>query len=158
METSMMLHGFASYLGIAVAGLIATSVMTLFALSFSGVGLISANAIEAVGSSVLGKLDGARSVGVWFHGIAGMAFAFVYAFLIQAVHLTGAAWPMIAGGFIGGIHGYLVSFVVVISIGEYSHYAQFRENGIGLGLIYLAAHVLYGTTLGFLFYALHVFA
>ncbi len=153
----LVFSDFASVIGVMAAGLIATAVMTAFVLSFTYVGILSASPVDAIGSSVLGRIKGARLFGYALHATAGIVFAFIYASILYASGFIGGVWPVVGAAGIGAAHGYVVSFLIVISVGENHPWAQYRDEGIGMGVVYLVAHILYGLALGTLFSLMQIF-
>lgn len=148
---------FMNNLGVIAAGLVATGVMTAFVLSFTWAGLLATSSIEAVGTLMSTSTQNARRIGYGVHAFIGVIFAFVYAIVMAATGFTTGAWPILAGVGMGIIHGYVVSFIVIIEIAEHHPMAEFRENGPAMGAMYFAAHVIYGGVLGAMLQLLLVF-
>jgi hypothetical protein len=133
---------------IVMAGLVATTGMSLFALSFKQLGIIPVNTVRAIGSTVTGTMNSALPVGWMIHYSVGLVFAFVYTAVLRFIGAT-SFWGLVtSGGFIGALHGVLIGFILVISVGEYHHIKRYRDEGMGLAGVYFLAHMVYGVLIG----------
>lgn len=135
---------------ILCAGLIATSAMTIFLRAVTRSGLTNADMERAIGSLLTKSLDSALLVGVLMHFTAGIFFAMIYALLFMVFGASGP-WQLAGIGLImGTIHGFVLSFLLVISVAEYHPLPQFRDVGFGVTVAHLIGHSIYGAVVGFM--------
>lgn len=151
MDTTLAVQGLSVGTQMVIAGLVATAVMTLFVFAFNRLHLLQMNPVAAIGSTISENQQTALVAGSFMHITLGIAFAFIYAGILRTIGLTGPLSSIFGAAGIGAAHGYVVSFLVVIFIGEHNRFAEFRREGVGLAVIYLVAHLLYGATLGAMF-------
>lgn len=146
--------GLSSVASISIAGMIATLAMSLFVLSFSRTVILPLNPLVAVGTMVTRSRSEALKAGMLIHVCLGLGAAFFYAALLKAAGFVTGMTPIAAASLIGLIHGYILSFLIVISLGENGQTPGVRKQGMTQAGVYLFAHVLFGLTLGIMFAAL----
>lgn len=86
-------------------------------------------------------------VGFAIHTTLGIGFAFLYAAFL---HFSSLPFNALTGLLLGSIHGVVVMLLVSILIMEHHPVARYHERGPATGLAQLAAHMLYGFTVGFI--------
>jgi len=150
-STTLSFSVVSSILG---AGTIATAVMSLFVLLFSGTAVLPLNPLMVIGSMVTSSRIAAPRFGAVMHFAVGILAAFLYAVLLRATGFVSAAMPIAGATLIGFIHGYVMSFILVISLGENGASPGIRKQGMAQAGVYLVAHVLFGASLGLMFMVL----
>jgi hypothetical protein len=134
------------WLLLLVSGIVGTSVMTAFLLVPRWLGWANVDVIRAGGALVVGGLNrGAFPVGLAIHAALGIVFAFLYAAFL---HYSALPFNALTGLLLGSIHGVVVMLLVSILIMEHHPVARYHERGPATGLAQLAAHMLYGLTIG----------
>lgn len=131
-----------------MSGITGTSVMTAFLLAPRWMGWANVDVIRAGGALVVGGLNrAALPVGFAIHAALGIGFAFLYAAFL---HFSSLPFNALTGLLLGSIHGVIVMLLVSILIMEHHPVALYHERGPATGLAQLAAHMLYGLTVGFI--------
>ena len=144
---------------IAVAGLLATTVMSAVLYAVQWLRLVEADMIRAVGSIFTRKEENALVPGIVIHTVSGIAFAFLYVALWTAVlPLTSGVQYVAAGLLTGFAHGAVVSLMLVILIAEHHPLPRFKKAGVGVAITHLLAHVAYGVAVGLItgFFGVHL--
>lgn len=131
-----------------IAGIIATAAMTAFVASFKQLRIAPVNGLRAIGAGMMGSRDYGLSAGLALHFTFGIIFAFVYRGAIAFVGSEAGSFAYFLGPAIGFFHGIVSMMLLVILVAEHHPLHRYRESGLGVPGIYLAAHVLYGTVLG----------
>ena len=72
----------------------------------------------------------------------------IYTILFSVLDLQGFYATTGAGLFIGFLHGFILSFILVTSVAEHHPLAEFREAGVGVALSHFLGHIIYGTLVG----------
>jgi hypothetical protein len=130
------------------AGLIGTAGMSIFIYSRSTFGFSGREALSIIGRLVTESPEQAPKAGAILHAAAGVLFAICYTILILAISPAGVMARAGTGALIGLAHGFTMSYVMVISVAEHHPVIRLREAGIGLALLYLLGHVIYGILVG----------
>ena len=146
MSPELTLHGIGYASQTVVAALMATGAMTVFAFAFNAGRVLHINPVAAIGSIFAESRRAALGVGFMMHATLGILFAFVYRALLSAIGLDGPTSSIVGAAAMGVAHGYIVSFWVVINVAEHNRWEEFREEGVGLAVIYFVAHIVYGMT------------
>jgi hypothetical protein len=134
------------WISLLVAGLAGTTVMTLFLLTPRWMGWAKVDVIRAGGALVVGGLNRAAfPVGLTVHITLGIVFAFIYAAFL---HMSALPLNALTGLLMGSVHGVVVMLLVSVLIMEHHPVAQYHERGPATGIAQLAAHMLYGLTVG----------
>ena len=129
-----------------ISGIAGTSVMTAFLLAPRWMGWANVDVIRAGGALVVGGLSrSAFPVGFAIHSTLGIVFAFLYAAFL---HFSSLPFNALTGLLLGTLHGVVVMLLVSILIMEHHPVARYHERGPATGLAQLAAHMLYGFTVG----------
>jgi hypothetical protein len=131
-----------------VAGLIATTGMTLLLNAVTKSGVANADMVRAVGSLFTKSLDNAARRGIIIHFTVGLVFGFLYTFAIQAFEVEGFLSNVGSGVLIGFIHGAVVSFLLVASVAEHHPLPEFQKAGFSVAVAHWAAHLFYGLLIG----------
>lgn len=146
MNPASMIGSFLVYA--TLAGLLGGVAMTLVMRLIARRGLKSGDMIVAVGSLLTKSRENARMVGLFLHGFSAVGFGLLYTLLLIALNLSG--WPsgFFAGGFVGVLHGIVVSLALVWVVADEHPIEEFREAGPAVFLEHFAGHVAYGATVG----------
>ena len=148
---SATVFGLPAILSICAAGIVATALMSAFVLSFTRTIVLPVNPLEAIGAMFTRSEREAWRIGLLMHTSVGIGAAFLYAYLLRAAGMTGLLLPIGAAAMIGLIHGYVLSFIIVISLGENGTTSEIRTQGMSQAGVYLVAHIIYGLSLGIMF-------
>ena len=136
---------------IALIGLLATTAMTTFLYLVNGAGLANGDMVRAIGSAITKRYEGSFKTGLGVHCVSGIIFAGIYVYILslvppladdQAIKLAGL------GAMLGFVHGLVVSLGLVVVVAEHHPIEQFRKAGVGVALVHLLAHVVYGGVIG----------
>jgi uncharacterized membrane protein YagU involved in acid resistance len=150
--------------GWAIFGLIATAALTVVMIGAQLLGWTRLDLALILGTFVTPDLDRARVAGFFIHLVNGQAFALGYAFVFAAADR--ATWW--TGALLGVLHGAVAMLVIVPLLpGVHPNMATERaglSSGVALEppgflalnygretpLVTMAAHVVYGASLGLL--------
>ena len=130
------------------AGIIGTGGMTLFMHSITQTGIANADMVRAIGSIFTRSLDSALLVGTLLHFTAGVIFAMIYTILFGFFGAQGTLPHVGIGILIGFMHGFVLSFFLVISVAEHHPLKEFREAGFSVAVAHLIGHIIYGALVG----------
>jgi len=147
MNPANMIGNFLLYA--TLAGLLGGVAMTLTMRLIARSGLKSGgDMIVAVGSLLTKSRENARMVGFFLHSFSAVGFGLLYTLLLITLNLSG--WPsgLFAGGFVGVLHGIVVSLALVWVVADEHPLEEFREAGPAVFLEHFAGHVAYGATVG----------
>lgn len=136
---------------ISLVGLLATSVMTAFLYFIHWAGFANGDMVRAIGSAITKRYDGSLWTGLAVHYVTGIIFAAIYVYILALVPpLSDGHVIKIAGlgALLGFVHGLVVSMGLVVVVAEHHPMEQFRRAGVGVALLHLAAHVVYGGVVG----------
>jgi hypothetical protein len=131
-----------------VAGLAGTAGMTGFMNALTKKRITNADMIRAIGSALTRNLESSLLVGALLHFISGTFFAIIYTLCFGLMGLTSLTTYMFVGLCMGFVHGFVLSFILIIVIAEHHPLPQFREPGFGTAVAHLVGHVLYGLIVG----------
>jgi hypothetical protein len=87
-------------------------------------------------------------VGLGIHLILGIGFAYAYFAFLTFSKLP---FNVLSGAMLGSLHGVVVMLLVAILVMEHHPIAKYHDRGPATGIAQLAAHMLYGATLGAVF-------
>ena len=131
-----------------VAGIIGTSAMTLMLFIMTKLEIVQVDMVRAVGSIFTKSLDSANSLGLLIHYIFGIFFAFLYTIIIVLLNIDTVFKSIVVGSTIGFIHGFVVSFLLVVAVAEHHPLIEFRQPGLKVAVGHYAAHITYGVIVG----------
>lgn len=144
----MMTFGIAPLIG----GIVGTVVMTVFLLLPRWLKLGHVDVIRAVGALITRRTENAFIPGLVVHVVSGIVWAYLYVILLRALTLPLDIWTFT---FAGALHGGIVMLLVCIVIMEHHPMARYHDRGPMTGVMQLFAHILYGFTVGVVWYLLH---
>ncbi len=130
-----------------LAGLIATTGMTLVLWAITRSGWTNADMVRALGSAVTGKYENSARVGLIIHYSAGIPIALLYALAIHLIHTESFFYVLLAGTAFGFVHGFAFGFVLV-ELSEHHPVEQFKEADFQVAVAHLIGHVVYGFLVG----------
>lgn len=137
-------------IGGALAGLAGAAMMNGFMRSISVRFSQRVNMITALGSLLTGNTENANRIGTLTHAVSGALFGVIYVALLNMTSITFVPALAAMGLGIGFIHGLVVSYGLMVVVGEHHPVPQFRQVTLETGLLHLVGHVLYGLTVGLL--------
>jgi hypothetical protein len=135
---------------VLLAGVAGTLAMTIFMYVCHWTKFANGDMVRAIGSVVTKKYEGSFGPGIAIHILNGIVFAFVYYYawkelgILNAVDVTDAKVMPQIGMMTGFIHGFIVSFSLVIAVAEHHPLEQFRRTGFAVALVHILGHVVYG--------------
>lgn len=132
----------------AVAGIIGTTGMTVFLWVITKLDVVHVDMVRAMGSVFTKSLDSAMGVGVVIHYVAGIILAFFYVLVMSIINIDSVFQAVVIGSTIGFIHGFVVSFLLVVAVGEHHPLEQFRQPGLKVAIGHYAGHLVYGFLVG----------
>ena len=137
---------------ILISGLVSTLLMTLLFGAITNLKIANADMIRALGSIYTKNYDNSFRPGFIFMLFSGVLFAFIYYLIINFfVPIPGIA-TVLAGLAMGFFHGMVVSLGLVIIVAEHHPLEEFRAAGFAVAASHLLAHIVYGFSIGTLFY------
>jgi hypothetical protein len=131
-----------------VAGVLGTAGMTGVMYLIDRAGLANAKMEIAIGSLITKSSTNARPVGLLIHFAAGMFFAILYVALFHALKVHAMLQSFGLGIIVGFVHGFVMSFLLVIAVAEHHPLPEFREAGFGVAVAHIVGHVVYGALVG----------
>jgi uncharacterized membrane protein YagU involved in acid resistance len=132
----------------ALAGIIATTGMSLVLWAISQTGIANAAMIRAIGSMFTRSYEDSFGPGLVVHFIAGVIIAFLYVALISLLAPDTLAGTIAYGGMIGLAHGIAFGFLLVVAVAEHHPLERFRRAGLEVAVAHLFGHVVYGVLVG----------
>ncbi len=137
-----------SALAAVSAGIVGTTGMTLVMRMIDRGTRINAGMVVAIGSVFTRSREGAARVGLAVHFTAGVLFAVLYTTLFAFYDIAGLLHFVGIGLGFGFIHGFVMSFILVIAVAEYHPLEEFREAGFAVAVVHVVGHIVYGTLVG----------
>ena len=142
----------------AIAGIIGDLIMIFFLRRARFFHLPETQMIRAIGSMVTKKVENALWPGFLIHLAGGIFFAYFYRLFLETApgvgeNLTQGGQVMVfvvVCGMMGFVHGLIVTLFLVISVSQYHPIEEFRSLDPGDMAAHVIAHIVYGTTVGFL--------
>jgi uncharacterized membrane protein YagU involved in acid resistance len=131
-----------------LAGIVGTAGMTFTMYLINRTGIANARMVIAVGSIITKSREKAIKVGLIIHFAFGIFFGMIYTFLIQIFEVAGFSSTVGIGFFIGCIHGFVMSFILVIAVAEHHPLEEFRDTGFAVAFAHVIGHMVYGTLVG----------
>lgn len=132
----------------AVSGFIGTSGMTALLWIITKLDIVHVDMVRAVGSLFTKSMDSAIGVGLVAHYATGIILAFFYVLIISIIDINDVFQATVIGSTIGFIHGFVVSFLLVVAVGEHHPLEQFRQPGLTVAIGHYAGHLVYGFLVG----------
>lgn len=137
-----------TFLVTVLAGIVATSGMSLLMWAITRSGIAEADMIRAIGTIFTRSGKSAFTVGLVVHYIVGVLIAFAYVALISIIGYSSVAGAIGLGCLISIAHGVAFGFVLVISVAEHHPMERFRKAGMEVAVAHFAGHVVYGFLIG----------
>lgn len=132
----------------AVAGVIATTGMTILLWIITKLEVVHVDMVRAIGSMFTKSLDSAAGIGLVAHYLTGIILAFFYVLILSIINVSNVFQATVIGSTIGFIHGFVVSFLLVVAVGEHHPLKQFRQPGLTVAVAHYAGHLVYGFLVG----------
>lgn len=131
-----------------VAGVIGTGGMTFTMYMINKMGITNAKMVIAIGSIITKTRENAIRVGLVMHFTAGIAFAILYTIFFSVYGITGILQFVGVGFGFGFIHGFVMSFILIIAVAEHHPLEEFRKAGFDVAVAHVIGHLIYGTLVG----------
>jgi hypothetical protein len=132
----------------AVAGVIGTGGMTFTMYLINKMGFTNARMVIAIGSILTKTRENAIRVGLIMHFTAGVIFAILYTLFFSLYGISGLLQFVGVGFGFGFIHGFVMSFILVIAVAEHHPLEEFRNAGFPVAIAHVVGHLVYGTLVG----------
>ena len=136
-----------------VGGFIATIGITLVLWLIDKSGWTKADMVRAIGSLFTRSYENSLRVGLVIHFAAGIVISAIYLHILSLLNLSGSITVVVIGGIIGFIHGFVVSFGIVI-FSEHHPVEHFQEADFQVAVAHVLGHIVYGLIIGGIFAAL----
>ena len=137
---------------IIISGLISTILMSLLFGAITHLKIANADMIRALGSIYTKKYNNSFKPGFIFMMFSGVLFAFIYYVIINFFVPTPGIATVLAGLAMGFFHGMVVSLGLVVLVAEHHPLEEFRAAGFAVAGSHLIGHIVYGFSIGTLFY------
>ena len=131
-----------------VAGVIGTGGMTFVMYLINKMGVTNARMVIAIGSILTKTRENAIRVGLIIHFTAGVIFATLYTIFFSVYGISGLLQFVGVGFGFGFIHGFIMSFILVIAVAEHHPLEEFRQAGFAVAVAHVVGHLVYGTLVG----------
>lgn len=131
-----------------LAGLIGTAGMTIVMYLITRSGWTNANMVAAIGSIFTKSLDNAPGVGLILHFVSGVIFGNIYTLLFKIAGIQGFLDTAGLGLGFGFVHGFALSFILVVVVAEHHPLQEFQEAGFSVAIAHIVGHMVYGTLVG----------
>jgi hypothetical protein len=134
-------------------GLVATTVMTVFLWVLKYFSLINISMLKALGSVLTKNDKNALIPGIIINYLAGITFCFFYILLFKIFPLAGTGEALILlGSAMGFAHGVVVALLLVVLVAEHHPLEKYKSVGFKVAGYYLISHIIYGFTIGLLYF------
>jgi len=137
---------------IVIAGLISTILMCLILGAITRLEIANADMIRALGSIYTKDYSNSFKQGFIFMLFSGVFFSFIYYIIINFFVPIPGIQTVLAGLAMGLFHGMVVSLGLVVIVAEHHPLEKFRNAGFSVAGSHLVAHIVYGFSIGTLFY------
>lgn len=104
----------------------------------------------ALGSYFTGQIEGAKSLGIRIHCVAGTLFGVIYLLILDAMKMLVFPHAILLGIAFGFFHGMMTSYILMFYASERHPIEQYRNATLEEGLLHLIGHVIYGAVCGLL--------
>lgn len=134
-------------LGSVIAGLVGAFAMALFMKKVTASNPVRVDMVEALGSLLRGKLEGAEPVGLAVHLVVGLIWAQIYGLAILFID------PGILGGLgvglvFGLIQGIFVTLGLMVVVSGHHPVEKYRDAPMSVGVVHLLGHLVFGASVG----------
>lgn len=133
---------------IIISGLLASTVMILLMNLITKSNLANADMVRAIGSLITKSKENCLGVGLTIYFAAGIVFAFPYYYLLNMVPMEQPNQEIVVAGLLGLVHGFIVSFALVVEVAGRHPVREFSSAGFAIALAHILGHVFYGLTIG----------
>jgi hypothetical protein len=131
-----------------VAGVVGTGGMTFVMFLINKMGVTNARMVIAIGSILTKTRENAIRVGLIMHFTAGIIFAILYTVFFSVYGIDNLLQFVAVGFGFGFIHGFVMSFILVIAVAEHHPLEEFRQAGFAVAVAHVVGHMVYGTLVG----------
>jgi uncharacterized membrane protein YagU involved in acid resistance len=130
------------------AGVVASFAMIVFMYAVTWTGIANGDMVRALGSIYTERYENSLLPGLIFFITGGIIFALIYAGVFSIFDFQYPRSYLYAGALFGFAHGWLMSFIMAVSVAEWHPLPKFHEVGFGVAITHVIGHVVYGATLG----------
>lgn len=132
----------------AVGGVVGAIVMNAFMYLVSAQSEARVNMIEALGSLITKKTEGAIRVGSIFHIISGVVFGIIYGLILSKANALALPYSIFLGLGMGLFHGIVVAYCLMFIVSEKHPIEKYRNATFLTGAIHLLGHIIFGGVVG----------
>jgi hypothetical protein len=131
-----------------LAGILGAAAMEFAMWLTTRVGPARGSMIVALGSLITGSRKNAFLVGALVHLIAGVGFALLYIWGMEAFGFTHLPAVVAVGIGFGLLHGMMVSLMLVWVVSDHHPLEEFKGADLAIGLSHFMGHIAYGAAVG----------
>jgi hypothetical protein len=135
------------------AGLVSTTLMTIFLWVVKYLSWIDVSMLKALGSVLTKNEKNSLVPGVVVNYCAGIVFCFLYTLMFGLFPLSASKVMFVfLGSVMGFAHGLVVALLLVVLVAEHHPLEKYKVVGFRVAGFYLISHIIYGFSVGFLFF------
>ncbi|WOO39286.1 hypothetical protein [Rubellicoccus peritrichatus] len=138
----------------AIGGIVGALVMNFFMYFISAQSEARVNMVEALGSLITKKTEGAIKMGAICHLISGVVFGIIYGLIMSSANALALPFSMFLGFGLGLFHGIVVAYCLMFIVSEKHPIEKYRKATFQTGAIHLLGHILFGGVVGLVIGAL----
>jgi hypothetical protein len=131
-----------------ITGFIGAVIMNMFLRWVSSSFKEPVNMIKAIGSYVTGSDKNAIFSGTLIHLVSGAFFGIIYSGIMFKMGAAALPQSLFTGLGFGFAHGLLVSYGLMLISMQSHPLKRYRNATFSIGLLYLIAHIIYGSVMG----------
>jgi len=133
-----------------LAGILAAAAMAVLLYSVRWLGMSAGDMIRAIGSYMTRSSRNAFAYGLVVYLLGGAGFAVIYVAIWSYFGFTDRNSLLLTGAAFGLVHGFLVSFWLVVLVAEHHSISRYRRVGFLVAISNMIGHVVYGAVLALL--------
>jgi hypothetical protein len=137
-----------SIINVFVIGLIATAYMFGFQWFVQRLGIVRGGMVETIGTFLIPEEMRSRVAAVVLHVVMGVVFAGGYGYIFTFTHLESFGRMVAIGGLIGFVHGFFLSYFMVMGFSSYQGGADVRTFTLASSVLCVVDHLLYRVMVG----------
>lgn len=149
-----MLNMLQFIITLLIAGLIATTGITLVLWVINKSGWTNADMVRAAGGFLTRSYENALRIGLVIHFLTGIVFAAVYMYVLSFVMLEIGLKNFVSSVALGGTLGFFQGFIVALAIVRFAYLhplPEFQEADYKVAIAHIIGHIVYGMLLGLMF-------
>lgn len=132
-------------------GLFGLAMMTVVIRLAAQFKLTSTGPVQAIGSLFSGTLESAHTLGWIVHVSASILFGMLYTIFLSAITPPFPILYVPISALLGAAHGFVVFGLLIPGLAEHHPISIVRQEGSAISVLYIVAHIAYGTGVGAVF-------